>query len=362
MSQLCLRNRLGLSGVFCVLLLSVIFSITARADIWDWPWEWGSSNSSGASKTSVQNLPALGGDVKAVSVSGLSAGAYMAVQIHIAYSSSLIGVGVIAGGPWMCSNGDAFYAQGPCMETPDDVDVPSLVAAVKKAQALRQIDAVSNLGSAHVYVFNSPVDDVVREPMNAKTVEFYSSFVPAAQIHSEQSIKSAHGMPTLSFGRACNDFGDPYFNKCGFDTAGETLKVIYSDRAATLQRSVADPTSLHLFDQTEFGSAAAMMGQTGWVYVPQKCAVHHSNCPVHVALHGCLQTPDKIKDTFAVHAGYNEWAEGSGIIVLYPQAETSLMNPKGCYDWWGYTGSNFATKSGLQMRAIKAMMDRLTGL
>ena len=39
-----------------------------------------------------------GADSTKVSVSGLSSGAYMAVQIHVAYSSDIMGVGVVAGG------------------------------------------------------------------------------------------------------------------------------------------------------------------------------------------------------------------------------------------------------------------------
>jgi len=34
-------------------------------------------------------------------------------------------------------------------------------------------------------------------------------------------------------------------------------------------------------------------------------------------------------------------------------------NPKGCWDLWGYTGNNYAYKSGPQMKAIKAMVNML---
>jgi len=35
------------------------------------------------------------------------------------------------------------------------------------------------------------------------------------------------------------------------------------------------------------------------------------------------------------------------------------FNPQGCWDWFGYTGANYATKSGLQMMAIKSMISAL---
>ena len=37
------------------------------------------------------------------------------------------------------------------------------------------------------------------------------------------------------------------------------------------------------------------------------------------------------------------------------------MNPNGCWDWWGYTGENYATRDGAQIRVIKATLDALAG-
>src|SRR5262245_49467455 len=48
-------------------------------------------------------LPALNVDITETSVSGLSSGAYMAVQFEVAHSSIVKGVGVIAGGPYFCA-------------------------------------------------------------------------------------------------------------------------------------------------------------------------------------------------------------------------------------------------------------------
>jgi hypothetical protein len=48
-------------------------------------------------------LPQLGLDLDETSVSGLSAGAYMAGQLQVAHSSHIVGAGVVAGGPlWLC--------------------------------------------------------------------------------------------------------------------------------------------------------------------------------------------------------------------------------------------------------------------
>ena len=64
--------------------------------------------------------------------------------------------------------------------------------------------------------------------------------------------------------------------------------------------------------------------------------------------------------------GYPHWADSNGVIVLYPQAVATPasqllpFNPGGCRDWWGYSGFNFQVKSGVQLAAVKAMVDRLT--
>jgi hypothetical protein len=37
------------------------------------------------------------------------------------------------------------------------------------------------------------------------------------------------------------------------------------------------------------------------------------------------------------------------------------MNPKGCWDWWGYTGSEYQTRDAPQIKAVKRMIERLQG-
>jgi poly(3-hydroxybutyrate) depolymerase len=84
---------------------------------------------------------------------------------------------------------------------------------------------------------------------------------------------------------------------------------------------------------------------------------------VHVAFHGCRQGVDAVDERFVRDAGYNRWADTNRLIVLYPQAKARYVwwtfNPRGCWDWWGYTGQNYATKEAAQIRAVLAMVERL---
>jgi poly(3-hydroxybutyrate) depolymerase len=120
--------------------------------------------------------------------------------------------------------------------------------------------------------------------------------------------------------------------------------------------------SLIAFDQTEFfgpAGATASLHRVGFAYVPQKCT--EAACRLHVAFHGCKQNIDNVHDDFVRDGGYNRWAASNQIVVLYPQATASAVNPNGCWDFWGYSGASYATRDGPQMRAIKAMVDRLLG-
>ena len=52
-------------------------------------------------------------------------------------------------------------------------------------------------------------------------------------------------------------------------------------------------------------------------------------------------------------------AEANGVIVLYPQTTKTVLNPNRCWDWWGYTGTDYASKLGVQIMTVKAMADSL---
>jgi poly(3-hydroxybutyrate) depolymerase len=46
---------------------------------------------------------------------------------------------------------------------------------------------------------------------------------------------------------------------------------------------------------------------------------------------------------------------------LYPQLIAITANPYACWDFWGYDGSDFDTKSAPQMAATRAMVEFLAG-
>jgi len=86
-------------------------------------------------------------------------------------------------------------------------------------------------------------------------------------------------------------------------------------------------------------------------------------CKLVVALHGCEQGQSYVGTAFVTNSGLNEWADTNSIIVLYPQAVPSSAsypyNPYGCWDWWGYDDTSYASQPGSQVSAIWSMMQRI---
>jgi poly(3-hydroxybutyrate) depolymerase len=303
-------------------------------------------------------LPAM--KARQVSVSGLSSGAFMAVQYEVAYSSSVVGAGIIAGGSYYCAQGSMMAAIGSCK----DADVAALAALTRQRAEARQVDAVSALAAHRVWMFSGTLDRLVPAASMADLAKYYAAFIPAAQLHYKNDLAAGHAMPTDSFGNKCDALAAPFISNCGFDAAGGMLQWIYGPLKPRGDNA-APAGKLQEFDQSEFLPAPTThgMADTGYVYIPPGCQAGGAGCKLHIALHGCMQDIGTIKDTYARNAGYNAWADTNRIVVLYPQAAaiSPMPNPKACWDWWGYDDPDYSVQNGRQLRAIKRMADRLTG-
>jgi poly(3-hydroxybutyrate) depolymerase len=110
------------------------------------------------------------------------------------------------------------------------------------------------------------------------------------------------------------------------------------------------------------GSAASLsMDGHGFAYVPASCAAGAS-CRLMVALHGCDQGYSEVGTAFVDRANLDQYAATNDMIVLYPQAVPSAVNPLGCWDWWGYLGAtNYPIKGGAQIETIMNMVSALGG-
>jgi hypothetical protein len=313
-------------------------------------------------------LPALNIDPAQITVSGLSAGGFMAHQLGVAHSATFKGVGVFAGGPYMCA-GHANYTA--CM---NNATISSARLATMQGDidnwSGTLIDPKANLALTKWYLFVGSSDSTVGpNPMGALRTQLQSNGVPAAGLAYVQRSATAHTFPTnfdSTGNNACSSTASPYISNCGYDGAQALLSHLYGTLNARNNTPAA--ANYRTFDQTLYGSNPGM-ATTGWVYVPANCAAGAS-CRLHVALHGCLQDSARIGDKFVKNTGYTRWADTNGIVVLFPQTKTdnvsrttaasgSLPNPNACWDWVGWYGNDFARKSGSQQAAILAMVQRV---
>jgi poly(3-hydroxybutyrate) depolymerase len=323
----------------------------------------------------LKPLAGAGAKLEETSVSGVSSGAYMAGQFHVAHSSLVRGAGLVAGGPYGCAEsifadnmggpGVAFInlskARNGCMLDQMRLwGVPDPERLARRAAELAledRIDPVSDLKADRVYLFSAKDDRIVVATIVTAAAQFYSQ-VGLAQdrIKLITGAPGGHAFLTDKEGLACGTTAEPYINGCGYDQAGAILAHIYGE----LKPRATEPAGeLALFDQREFvaGFTEHGLADAGAVYTPRICRT--GGCRVHVVFHGCMQGREKIQDAFVTKSGYLNWADGNRLIVLFPQVKASPVNPQGCWDWWGYTGREYLTRKGAQVTAVRRMLERL---
>ena len=195
-----------------------------------------------ASAGAAEKLGAFPVDRAQISVAGISSGAFMANQLHIAHSADVMGAALIAGGLYGCAVQNveadgveslASQAAGPCMTVPFLLDeVRSYKKIVDKLAAKGWIDPPSNLARAKIYVFTGGSDFVVSSDTVEKGRDLYLALgVPAANIVFEDksgpAARAGHSWVTMSYGGACSANAFPYIDDCNYDQAGAELKAIY---------------------------------------------------------------------------------------------------------------------------------------
>lgn len=319
-------------------------------------------------------LPALGAASDDASVVGLSSGGYMATQLTVAWPERFSGVGVLAAGPWSCAQGSLRLALNQCLTTRNGA--PSLEDLQTRHQRYLARDLVGKtdaLSQLRAYLWHGEDDEVVEPELGDLLAEQWQGWLASPdQLRVVRSENIGHGWPVRLPSNAtsdphewgdCHQGGGSYVLSCDEDIAGEMLDWLYPERdvSADVSRRGEESGALIAFDQAEF--AAKGLADTGYVFIPQACEA--GGCPVTLAIHGCQMNEAAIGDTFIRYSGLNDWAAAHQQIVLYPQAESSMTNPQGCWDWWGFAESTwqvspqYDTREGVQISALMTMLDRL---
>ncbi|MCC6596159.1 MAG: hypothetical protein IT477_06610 [Rhodanobacteraceae bacterium] len=309
-----------------------------------------------ASHAADAPLPALKLDPARTTVSGLSSGAYMAQQLHLAWSDHLSGAAFVAGGPYHGAQGALQTALAQCMkpEPGKGPAVEALAGFARAAASAGRIAPLAGLADDAVLILHGTGDQTVAESLSRDSAALYRALAPQARVHEDLARDFSHTFPTATAGGACDASAPPYVGRCGFDAAQEILQALYGKpRHAVAPAATGE---LRRFDQNAYDGKQALLAASGYVYVPRACS-GGATCALHIALHGCQQNADSVGEAFVRDAGYNRWADAYELVVLYPQTRSSLapLNPKACWDWWGYSGADYDTREGVQPRAIAAM-------
>ncbi|CAF1122772.1 unnamed protein product [Rotaria magnacalcarata] len=347
-----------------------------------------------------------------VTVSGLSSGAAMTAQLHLAFSSTISGSGILAGPPYYCAEGSSTRVD-TCLYGPTTlIPIEKLTSQLQSYVSAGVADPTSNLKNDPVYIFSGRFDPVVFPDVVKLNEKMFSSF--DTNIKTNYEMRATHGFITDNFGGLC-EFPDlKYFiNNCSFNLAYDVLNHIFGGNLTKPTKQVPltgqfviieqpvlmNPESINSTNSkkidifsywanwlknstathkpsfqlqplklpglTETSSIdTSGFDKEGYVYYPTNCT-QGKKCPIHVALHGCLQGKWRIGDVFAKKTGYLEVAELNNIIILFPQiiaTQTDPSNKDGCWDWWGYGSPNYANKLGTQMAGVKKLIDSLRAI
>jgi poly(3-hydroxybutyrate) depolymerase len=341
-----------------------------------------------------EKLSSFSVDPGKISISGISSGAFMANQFHIAHSKLIMGVGLVAGGLYACAvdgvEGDSptvliSLAVGPCMSYPAGLrKTGAYVQYVQDFANRGWIDPLSGLKGDRVYLFTGRADRVVNPETVHRAADMYRSLgiptddIKLVDVDALPGKGAGHSWVTVSHGVPCEANETPFITACGYDQAKDVLEHIYGSLKPA---SEALGGRFVTFSQTEFVPDGKLhengLYDTGYLYVPASCEPGSgTKCALHVSLHGCEQSVEVIGDEFYKSIGLNEWADNNNIVVLYPQARSVSVtdftfkevsdnmetNPAGCWNWFGYgNDDHYLLKSGVQVTALHQMIRRVMG-
>ena len=330
----------------------------------------------------LPELPALGARDSGVTVSGISAGAYMAGQFQFAHARQVSGAAIIAGGPYGCARsalagtlpepGAAILnftkaVNGCMLNGLRHWGEPNVTRLADEALARAKAGDIGDLAHVRgdkVYLFTGKSDHVVASEIVEAGARLYKELGLADEhIRLVQHAHAGHGFIAEKAPKACGETASPYLNDCDYDQAGDIFAQLLANGAGRLNQPIGDAEQAgHLisFRQERFLTGLTLHGlaEKGFVYIPNDCRTA-SGCRIHIAFHGCKQNVESVGDTFARGTGLNNWAASNRVIVLYPQVATSTLNSKACWDWWGYTGREYLTKRAPQTQAVYRMVQQL---
>lgn len=307
-------------------------------------------------------LPQLNLELQGTTVSGLSSGGYMANQFHIAHSDWVTGAGIIGAGPYYCAQNSLTEALGSCVSKRSESANNEVASTYTQQQQTKgTIANLSNLKKSKVWILSGTKDMRVVSDVTDALVSQYRDWVANENLMYISDKPFAHHFPTLASGNECDTSAAPFLGNCEYDAAGEMLQFLLPKTKSPDNQASG---KIYTLQQPSLASGSSLADE-GYVYIPKSCAAGE-RCHLHISFHGCNQyaQANGVGMEYVKNTGLNRWADANALVVLYPQTVSSTafpFNPQGCWDWWGYTDENYATKEAPQIKTVVKMAHNLAG-
>ncbi len=300
-----------------------------------------------------------------------------------------------------------YQAVSICMYSPR-LAVPDF-EYLRKLEQNNLIDSLENLKGQKYLLYNGQRDSVVKFEMQKINQKYLADLGVLPENLKLLTSAGGHNFPTAKKGLApCESQSIPYIASCDLDLAGEILSDAVSDTSThrplkktehyddRVENNLFQINQKILLKDSEGHELVhpSSVASYGYLAASPFCLENPAQCHLHVALHGCemsdsfdqkfdqsyakgaqrryLQMRDKKAfDTapwlglpyieqrvpkmgtkkFAQLAGYAEYANDQNrLMVLFPQTWIGIehypANPKGCWDWYGWTDRQYLNKQG----------------
>ena len=276
----------------------------------------------------------MSADPNSVTVSGHSAGCFMADEMMMVHSESIKGAGLFQCWPYGVLSRPDLVNENSSAELQAEVSI----GQIAEAEAAGKIDPTSNLANNSVYIFTGGEDDITPAPMQEAMNTVYEHYGVTNLHHvvdpnvdhwfeSEVMLPGLKQMfVDLGYANDTNDFNE---------LAADTSNGIWSD-----------------FDQTEFvvNQDFSRYGwdTTGKVFIPNQC--NTKTCKLHISFHSCGSDAA----TMAERSSYALLGSTNDIIMVFPESYC-----------WGIdddnaTSSLYGTYESEYVQSINNMICRLT--
>jgi hypothetical protein len=170
-----------------------------------------------------------------ISVSGISSGGFMAHQFHVAHSEHIMGVGIVAGGPYHCASGSILDAVTKCSQfvmlecnrlgldakwcsktdrAPKNQAAATRAAEASFAEAKKQeaagtISKLAGLRDDKVYLISAEYDAIVPHGVMDTVFHFYAdpdkAGIEKGNIEYNRTFPARHTMVRDGFNRPAGD-------------------------------------------------------------------------------------------------------------------------------------------------------------